>query len=132
MTPTESEIKIARYRQIEREADSFGRVIGVRRLKPSEQTKLVGMTDDLQGFDLTEVTDENGSIKKIEVPHRGPLMISAAVCEIDQNPIPFPRSRGELDSIFDRLDAEGLAAAVKAMVRLNTGATSDAKEEAKN
>ncbi len=49
---TESEIKIARYQTVEKEADGFGRLIGVRRLKPSEQTKLAGMTADLTGSAL--------------------------------------------------------------------------------
>jgi hypothetical protein len=38
--PTESEIKVARYQKVEKEPDGLGRVIGVRRLKPSEQTRV--------------------------------------------------------------------------------------------
>jgi hypothetical protein len=40
--PTESEIKVARYQKVEKEPDGLGRVIGVRRLKPSEQTRVAG------------------------------------------------------------------------------------------
>jgi hypothetical protein len=42
--PTESEIKIARYQKVEKEPDGLGRVIGVRRLKPSEQTRVAALT----------------------------------------------------------------------------------------
>jgi hypothetical protein len=127
---TESEVKLARYRQIEREADEFGRIIGVRRLKPSEQTKLQGMTSDLTGFDESEDVDGN----KVAIPHRMPLMVAAAVCELDNHPIPFPKTRGELDAMFDRLDREGLVAAVRALGRLGetTDQVDDPLDAAKN
>jgi len=52
---------------------------------------------------------------------------------IDEARIPFPRTRGELDAVYDRLDVEGLSAAGKAMVRLNQAeATAEPIEEAKN
>jgi hypothetical protein len=126
---TESEIKLARYSTVEKEADDFGRVIGVRRLKPSEQTKLAGMTADLSGSDEAEQPDGT----KVQVSHRLPLMIAASVCKIDEIHIPFPRNRGELDSMYDRLDAEGIAAASRAMVRLSeTFAVTNPIDEAKN
>src|SRR5580692_3470521 len=111
--PTESEAKIARYNKIEREADDWGRIIGVRRLRPSEQSKVSGMTADLKGSDeiLNPATGE-----MLNFPHSMRHFLAAAVCELDQSPIPFPRSRGELDAILDRLDNEGLAAATKALV----------------
>lgn len=112
--PTESEIKTARYQRMEKDSDTFGRLIGVQRLKPSEQTRIAGMTAELTGAD--EVIGPNG--QSIMVPHRMPLMVAAAVRLIDEQMIPFPRNRGELDAIFDRLDAEGLAAASRAMSRL--------------
>lgn len=128
--PTESEVKIARYNRIEREADDWGRVIGVRRLKPSEQSKVSGLTTDLKGSDevLNPTTGET-----LHFPHSMRHFLAAAVCEIDQSPIPFPRSRGELDAILDRLDNEGLAAATKALVRLSDAqAVADPMAEAKN
>lgn len=112
---TESEVKLARYSETIKEADDFGRVIGVRRLKPSEQTKIAGMTSELFGYD--EMIDDAGN--KHQVSHRMPLLLAAAVCQIDDSLIPFPRNRGELDAIFDRLDAEGLKAAGRAWVKLN-------------
>jgi hypothetical protein len=116
---TESEIKLARYSAVEREADAFGRVIGVRRLRPSEQARLTGMTDDMTGFDETDAVDDvTGEMTKFNIPHRAPFLISAAVCEIDQVKIPFPRSRSELDSIYDRLDVEGISAAARAFAKL--------------
>src|SRR5258708_373658 len=75
---TESEVKLARYSTIEKEADEFGRVIGVRRLKPSEQTKVSGFCADLTGSD--EMISETGA--KILIPHRVPLVVAAAVCMI--------------------------------------------------
>jgi hypothetical protein len=126
---TESEVKFARYSTVEKEADKFGRVIGVRRLKPSEQTKLSGLTADVSGSD--EAINENG--EKVTIPHRMPLLIAAAVCMIDDVRIPFPRTRGELDAIYDRLDAEGVAAAGAALVRLSQAdSVEDALVEAKN
>jgi hypothetical protein len=112
---TESEAKLARYNAIEKEADAFGRVISVRRLKPSEQTKVAGMTADLTGSD--EVMNDQG--ERVMIQHRMPLMIASAVCMIDEARIPFPRTRGELDAIYDRLDVEGLTAAGKALTRLS-------------
>jgi hypothetical protein len=132
--PTESEAKLARYNTIEREADEWGRVIGVRRLKPSEQAKISGMLSDLVGFD--EVTNqENGEI--LRIPKSLKHSIAATVCEInDQNgptPIPLSRNRPELDAILDRLDDEGIKAATAALVRI-TEATAVASpvDEAKN
>jgi len=111
---TESEAKLARYSEIVKEADEFGRVIGVRRLKPSEQTKIAGMTSELTGYD--EMVNPAGDT--VHIPHRMPLMLAASVCMIDDAHIPFPRSRGELDAIFDRLDIEGMGAIGKAYARL--------------
>jgi len=125
---TESEIKLARYSTVEKEADKFGRVIGVRRLRPSEQTKLSGLTADLTGYD--DMLSPSGD--KVSIPHRMPLMIAAAVCMIDDARIPFPRTRGELDAIYDRLDAEGINAASVALVRLTANDITDPLGEAKN
>lgn len=125
---TESEAKLARYGAIEKEADTFGRVIGVRRLKPSEQTRIAGLTSDLTGSD--EIIGEDGVTVKI--PHRLPLLIAAAVCMIDEARIPFPRTRGELDSMYDRLDAEGLGAASRAMAKLSADEVENPIAEAKN
>lgn len=132
---TESEIRLARYRKHEREADALGRVIEVRRLRPSELTKLQGMTAELTGFDEAEVADETtGQPRKVQISHRMPLMIAAAVCAIDGQLIPFPKSRGELDSIYDRLDAEGIASAGIAIARLSAddAPPADPVDEAKN
>jgi hypothetical protein len=111
---TESEVKLARYSEVVKEADSFGRVIGVRRLKPSEQTKLAGMTSELAGYD--EMTNDKG--ERVRVPHRMPLLVAAAVCMIDDAHIPFPRNEGELYAIYDRLDIEGMKAAGEGVAKL--------------
>lgn len=125
---TESEAKLARYSETVKEADAFGRVIGVRRLKPSEQTKIAGMTSELAGSD--EMQNEKGI--KIQVPHRMPLILASAVCSIDDSHIPFPRNRAELDAIYDRLDVEGLEAAGKAWLKLNPPVEVELTSEAKN
>ena len=125
---TQSEVILARYKRVEREADSLGRLIGVRRLKPSEQSKVSGYTADLTGYD--EVTTQDG--QKINFPHRMPLAVAAAVCEIEGSPIPFARNRGELDAIYDRLDVEGLSAASRAVARLQDDATPEPIVAAKN
>ncbi|SHG91768.1 hypothetical protein [Bradyrhizobium erythrophlei] len=125
---TQSEIILARYKRVEREADAFGRLIGVRKLKPSEQTKVAGYTADLSGAD--EVFTPDG--RKVNFPHRIPLLVAAAVCEIDNLPIPFAKSRAELDAIYDRLDEEGLAAASRAVARLQVDAVTDPNDAAKN
>src|SRR5258706_12161539 len=112
---TESEAKLARYSEIAKEVDEWNRIIGVHRLKPSEQTKIAGMTPDLSGYD--EMINDKG--EKVQISHRMPLMLAAAVCMIDDAHIPFPKNNGELYAIFDRLDEEGIKAAGKAWVRLN-------------
>ena len=112
--PTQDEI-FARYRRVEREADAFGRVIGVRKLRVSEQTKVSEMTPALDG--QTVIKTEDGG--EITIDRRLFMIVAASVCEIDAVPIPFPRTRGELDSIADRLDDEGIASATKAWVKLH-------------
>lgn len=133
---TESELKAARYGAVEREADSIGRLVGVRRLRPSEQAKLIAMTHDLAMYEEVEEKDKDGNPtgNTAKMPARLPLQIAASVCEIDNVKIPFPKNRGELDSVYDRLDAEGLEAASTAFLRLvqSDGTPQDAKEEAKN
>ena len=129
--PTASDEVLQRYRHIEREADSRGRIIGIRRLRPSEQSKITGMTPDLGGYDLVPTGDD---AKPIRLSHRMPLMMAASVCEVDGNPWPFPRNRAELDAAYDQLDAEGIEAIVAAATRLGETHIAEAarKEAAKN
>jgi hypothetical protein len=122
--PTESEIKTARYTQTEKEADDFGRIIFVRRLKPSEQTRLAGMTGELSGSDEVMLEDpETKQLRMVSIRHRDPLILAASVCKISDEqgeyPVAFPKDRAALDAILDRLDGEGLLAAGKALQRLN-------------
>ena len=107
--------RAAKYNQIERVADTLGRVIGVRRLKPSQQLRVEEYSSDLTG--VQSFTDDDTG-KQIEVPRRTILFYAAAVCEIDETPIPFPKNRGELDAVLDRLDDEGLTAVSAALVNL--------------
>jgi hypothetical protein len=116
---TPSEEIVQRYAKIEREADSVGRLIGVRRLRPSQQTRIAEMTPGLDGDTEMRVLDEmTGAEKTISISRRLQITLAASVCEIDNNPIPFPRTRGELDAIYDRLDKEGVEAAMIAYARL--------------
>ena len=132
-TYNEAEVKKSRYSQVEKEPDGFGRIIGVRRLKPSEQTRLAGMTADLTGSD--EHFDDETQ-KKVLVPHRTPLILAASVCYlndgVDELHIPFPKNRAELDAMYDRLDVEGLAAVQRAAIRLGRTEVIADPELAKN
>lgn len=97
---TASEEILARYAQIERESDTLGRLIGVRRLRPAQQMRIAELVDT-----------ERASAMAV-------FNIAAAVCEIDGQMIPFPRTRPEIDAIMDRLDQEGIQAASAALERL--------------
>lgn len=127
---TESEVKLARYSQKEKEVDKFDRIIVVRRLKPSERLKVSGMAaDNFSGGDKIK----NAEGEDYEVPHVLGLIVAASVCQIDEMHIPFPRNIGELMAIYDRLDIEGIEAAGKAMMRLMaTETVIDAEVESKN
>lgn len=129
---SELELRKKRYSHIEREADSWGRVIGVRRLKLSEQTRLTAMTPDLGGMDEIQNPESPGSTQLIQ--QRSQYYIVAMVCEINGAYIPFARNRGELDSILDRLDVEGMRAAGDAVMRLLTADNEDGTplDKAKN
>ena len=125
-----SEEILARYRRIERETDSFGRSIGVKKLKPSEQRKLKILTPGLDGS--TEVRSDDGKVSHI--PDRFEMMVVASVREIEGNPVTFPKSEGELDAVYNALDREGLTAAITAYVRLYDDETAGGGtvEDAKN
>lgn len=121
---TASEVFLDRYKQVERQADTLGRVIGVRRLRISEQLKISEWTPALDGE--TDMVTDDGRV--VKVSRRAMPMIGGAVCEIDGDRIPFSRNRGELDSMMDRLDQEGLAAAFAAMVKLQPSSVQDEAE----
>ncbi|MCC3246675.1 hypothetical protein LG047_15345 [Methylocystis sp. WRRC1] len=120
---------LSRYNRIERELDGLGRTIGVRRLKPSQQIKVQGLTPDLEGSGK-QINPETG--EEMLIPHRAPAILAASVVEIDGVPIPFPKTRGELDSVLDHLDSEGLTAAGAAMMRLMVGDEDGGIDAAKN
>ena len=112
----EIEFRRARYAYVEREQDKLGRMIGVRRLRLSERTRLTAMTPDLGCMD--EMQDPNLPGATMLVPQRAQYYIVAMVCQINDAHISFPRNRGELDAILDRLDQEGMEAASAAVNRL--------------
>jgi hypothetical protein len=119
-----------RYNRIERATDGIGRMIGVRRLKPSQQLRVQEMAPGLDG---TIAFTEESSGKSFDIPRNSPLIIAASVCEIDSAPIPFPKSRAELDAVLDRLDSEGLEAAGAALAKFAADSSEvDVKEAAKN
>jgi len=126
--------RTSRYQQKEKVADKWGRVISVQRLKQSQIEKIHGFTSDLQGV-VKATNPDTGA--EIEAPRNWRLVLAAHVREINDNPIPFPRNREELDAILDRLDEEGLEAAATGFSKLmNTGdedeLPKDVIEEAKN
>jgi hypothetical protein len=112
----ELELRRARYSHIEREADSMGRIIGVRRIKLSEITRLTAMTPDLGGMDEIQNPEQPGATMLVQ--QRSQYIVVAMVCEINGAHIPFARNRGELDAIMDRLDREGMEAAGAAVMRI--------------
>ncbi len=113
----------ARYAKIERVADTVGRLIGVKRLTPAQQLRVQGFCPELDG--TYTPTDEDGQAmrdpktgKLFMVPKSAPLLLAAAVCEVDNMPMPFAQSRRELDATLDMLDIEGMAAASLGLSRL--------------
>ena len=116
----EIEARAAKYARVEKVADALGRIIGVRRLKPSQ---LVRVQEFGRGPDgMTS----------------GALMVAAAVCSIDEAVILFPKSREELDGTLDSLDEEGMKAALDALGRFDvsekdeSGQVKSEAEAAKN
>lgn len=122
---TAQEQVLARYNSVSRKVDALGRSIGVRKLRPSQQAHVMGMTPDLDGMMKASYLNQEGEEVFVDSPRRGPLMIAAAVCEIDGRPIPFPKTRAELDSTLDALDEEGIEAAGLAMMDLIPNKTPD-------
>lgn len=111
---TASEEIAARYGKIEREPDSLGRIIGVKRLKPHQQMKVADM-----------VASDNQTVVQA-------YNLVAAVCMIDELPLSFPRSKGELESLMDALDTEGIGAASVAYGRLLGISEENTADAAKN
>ncbi len=122
---TASEEILARYNRVEREVDAFGRTIGVRKLRGSQEIRVLGMTADVQAATVRAL-DPQSPGETMEVSLQNLLVIAASVVEIDGIPVPFARNRAELDAIYDQLDREGVAAAALAMVKL---AAEDAEDE---
>lgn len=106
-----------KYNTLEFATDSLGRVIGVSQLRPSEQVRLQEWTPGLSG--MTPVTEDDPKSenygKTYQISQRAPLMIAASVRQIDDAKFGFPKSRSELDAVFDRLDDEGIAGAAEAL-----------------
>jgi hypothetical protein len=137
---TKSEEILARrasLNEIVRVTDVLGRLIGVRRLKPSQQLRIEEFSPSLSGTTTIVVNPETG--ETAEIPKRMPLIFAASVCEIDQRPLTFPKTRGELDSVLDMLDEEGIAAVanafgeiIKKAVGDDGDASKDVVEQAKN
>ena len=113
MTPTEE--YVSRYKKIERCADKLGRSIVVGRLRISQQIRISEMTPGLDGD--TEITSSEGNT--VFIPRRALPLLAASVRDIDGSPIPFPRTRAELDAIMDRLEEPGFAAILQATTSLN-------------
>ncbi len=97
---TFSETVKARYDAVEREADTFGRMISVKRLRPAEMQTVRRI-----------VESDSMSIM-------GDAMVAACVREIDGTVYPAPKSQIDLDIVFNVLDNEGMQAAGTAWVRL--------------
>ena len=126
----------AKYNRVERVADKRGRIIGVKRLKFSQQIKVEEMSPGLEGVTKVKGTDADGIEREMEVTRRMPLHMAASVCEIDGHPLTFPKTRAELDAVLDMLDEEGMAAVMEAFAKLSQGSEEvpggDIIDQAKN
>jgi hypothetical protein len=85
-----------RYAKTKDIADPFGRVLKVRRLRVSEQLRIIKMAETQDPVVISLMT------------------AAASVAAVDGVPLTFPRAAGELHSIMDALDQEGLQAAGEA------------------
>jgi hypothetical protein len=117
MTPAQE--YTSRFKQIEREPDSLGRIIGVGRLRISQQVMISEMTPALDG----ETEMNSGTGRAFKMSRRAVPVVAASVREIDGHALPFPKTRRDLDGRMDLLDEPGIQAAVVALARLG-GATS--------
>lgn len=94
--------------KLEYENDAFGRRIGVRWLTVSDNIALARILgpEDLANQVISAY-----------------YTAAYAVAEIHGEPVPPATSRLMLDATFAKLDNEGVAAAVKAYTRMNSGGT---------
>ena len=118
----------SRYNVIEREQDALGRLIGVKRLNPAQLPRVMAMTSDLEGDQVTRDNEGN----EVRIPIRTTSIIAASVVELDGMPVTFPKTRGELDAILIKLDNEGIEAAGVALGRVMSGDGPGGIEAAKN
>lgn len=80
--------------------DARGRVIAFRRLKMSDQRRI-----------LKSISNEAASKEK----YLGMIMVAACVTSIDGDEIRFPASELQFDALIDRLETEGFKALGGAM-----------------
>lgn len=99
MLPAKAEL-LARYQKKEVEADKFGRLITVVRLRLSESISIRRMA---------ETEDDTALIY---------MLAAAAVRAVDDIAYPFPRNITDLNATIDALDQEGMEAALEASVKL--------------
>jgi hypothetical protein len=88
--------------------------------------RLTGLTPDLDGFEQGVGPDG----ETIRIAKRAPFAVATMVCEIDGVPFTFPKTRGELDAVYDRLDREGIEAAMNAYIKME-GQDKVSEEESK-
>jgi hypothetical protein len=123
MTPAQE--YTSRFKQIEREIDSLGRLIGVGRLRISQQISISEMTPALDGE--SEMTGPSGKVFKVS--RRSIPVIAASVRDIDGHPLLFPKTRRDLDGRMDLLDEAGIKAAIVAMSRLGAAAATTVPDD---
>lgn len=126
----EIEARHKKYSATQTAADSLGRLISVRRLKPSQQLTIEGLASDLMG---SMVIIDPSTGREIEVPRNMPLKLAATVVEIDGNPVTFPKTRPELNALLDRLDDEGMGAVAEALSKFGVpDSVEDVEAQTKN
>ena len=115
--PSIAETVKANANRIERETDSAGRVIGVKRLNFLEIHKITGLV---------------GAVNAQNERYYNEALACASVCEIDGDLVMIPRTELQMDALMLRLDTHGVGAALTALSRFAPPTQEDEAQEVKN
>jgi hypothetical protein len=99
-----------RYKATITKVDKFGRAIKVGRLTMSQETRAAELAESFASIEM--------------------MRTICSLRQIDDDMIPFPRDRAQLDAIMDRLDREGVTAIREAMAEMVGPAVAPAEKAA--
>ena len=115
-TPSEQIVKAANF--TDTITDPVGRALAVRRLNALDKLRM-----------LEVVGPENSRNEAF----LGIATVACHVTAIDGDPVAFPRTRGQLDALVQRLDDHGIAAVASALAeRFGITESQDGTQAAKN